>query len=124
MAEPKGLTPAKFVNLWKHECTRVFADRLISLTDVAAYEELLEIVTKKYFKDIQPDPTPAAPAAAAAPPPKAASAANGAEDNKEQKETKPVVEPQPLIFASFATNERSYEQVKSMTSLKDILNAK
>ena len=37
------------VRLWIHECERVFADRLISESDIARFSELRLSATKKYF---------------------------------------------------------------------------
>ena len=42
-------TPLLLIRLWMHECDRVFADRLITESDLTKYYEIKESVTKKWF---------------------------------------------------------------------------
>lgn len=50
---PDPLHPrAQVVRLWVHECERVFADRLVSETDMAKFNEFRVNVTRKFFEDL------------------------------------------------------------------------
>lgn len=44
--------PPQVVRLWVHECERVFADRLVSETDMAKFNEFRVNVTRKFFEDL------------------------------------------------------------------------
>ena len=57
---PKGLLrttkecfrkSGKVARLWKHECERVFRDRMISEADMEKYDELLAGVVKAWWRD-------------------------------------------------------------------------
>lgn len=41
----------KVVRLWKHECERVFKDRMVSLSDMDKYEDFVGGVVKNWFKE-------------------------------------------------------------------------
>jgi len=47
----EGYTPKMVAQLWQHEVTRVFSDRLVSPADEQVFEQLLESKLKQYFKD-------------------------------------------------------------------------
>eukprot|EP00698_Gefionella_okellyi_P005145 TRINITY_DN1471_c0_g1_i4.p1 TRINITY_DN1471_c0_g1~~TRINITY_DN1471_c0_g1_i4.p1 ORF type:complete len:2448 (+),score=753.76 TRINITY_DN1471_c0_g1_i4:538-7881(+) len=40
---------AKFVELWLHECERVYCDRLVNANDISNYKKLAKQVNAKYF---------------------------------------------------------------------------
>lgn len=42
---------SKVVRLWKHECERVFKDRMVSLTDMEKYDDMMSGVIKNWFKE-------------------------------------------------------------------------
>jgi dynein heavy chain len=43
--------PADAVRVWRHECERVFLDRMINATDMQHFTEMRKTVTKKFFDD-------------------------------------------------------------------------
>jgi len=45
--------PIDMIRLWRHECQRVFEDRLVSTSEHAIYEGLLAEVVKKHFMDFK-----------------------------------------------------------------------
>ena len=47
--------PLKFARLWKHECGRVFGDRLTTPSEFTRFLEMLTDCTKKYFEDVEQD---------------------------------------------------------------------
>ncbi|ETO26653.1 hypothetical protein RFI_10483 [Reticulomyxa filosa] len=51
-SKPDTLTGIDFVRLWYHECTRVFADRLIDQADVESFESTISELSKKHFSDM------------------------------------------------------------------------
>jgi dynein heavy chain, axonemal len=53
MSTPVHIQDAgKFAGLWCHESERVYADRLVSETDIAKFQKVLKDVGKKFFKDL------------------------------------------------------------------------
>jgi dynein heavy chain, axonemal len=53
--------PMKVIRLWKHECERVFRDRLVSDTDLEKYDEFLNGTLKTWFKEEPLDQVQAIP---------------------------------------------------------------
>jgi dynein heavy chain, axonemal len=53
--------PLKVIRLWKHECERVFRDRLVSQSDLDRYDEFLIATLKSSFKEEPMDQIQAAP---------------------------------------------------------------
>lgn len=51
----------KVVRLWKHECERVFRDRLVNQTDLDKYDEFLIATLKNWFKEEPLDQVQAVP---------------------------------------------------------------
>jgi dynein heavy chain len=39
------------IGLWRHECERVFSDKLVSLPDKKIFQDYLDRVTKDVFRD-------------------------------------------------------------------------
>jgi hypothetical protein len=39
------------IGLWRHECERVFEDKLISNNDKKTFHDMLDKVTKEKFRD-------------------------------------------------------------------------
>ena len=49
-------SPALFLAaLWRHECTRVFEDKLVNEADKKVFHDLLDRTTKDKFRDLSPD---------------------------------------------------------------------
>jgi len=93
-----GLTPKSLVQLWQHECRRVFSDRMINSQDEDIVEELLVAKTRGHFKDAFKD----AP-------------------NKDGK----AADEEKVIFTSFhGTNAGIYQPVDTMEQLKVVLDSK
>ena len=97
----EGYTPRMIVQLWQHECTRVFSDRLVSPADEAIFDQLLESKLKQYFKDLLVK--------------KSAGDGEGGDGEKKKGE-----EPAPpLIFTSFMSGITPvYLPVENMADLK------
>ena len=54
LSKPNLYTEAiDMVRLWRHECQRVFEDRLVSTSEHAIYQGLLDEVVKKHFMDFK-----------------------------------------------------------------------
>lgn len=51
----------KVVRLWKHECERVFRDRLVNQTDLDKYDDFLIATLKSWFKEEPLDQVQAVP---------------------------------------------------------------
>ena len=48
-------TPVKFARLWRHECTRVFSDRMINPEEVEVFTSRLTEVAKKWLPNVPQD---------------------------------------------------------------------
>lgn len=85
--------PIKISRLWLHESERVYADRLVSPADLAAYNKNAQAVANKYFR-----------------------ISDLADYYKKDN-------PKPLIFSHFAggLGDRIYNEVTSFDSLAKIL---
>ena len=44
--------PLRMARLWIHECERVFRDRMVSEVDAQKFDEMRQVVSKKYFDDL------------------------------------------------------------------------
>ena len=44
--------PSTLVNVWKHECERVFSDRMIETKDSNEFNDIRQTLTKKFFPDV------------------------------------------------------------------------
>ncbi len=104
MSVPKtGYTARTFVQLWIHECFRVFGDRLVDEDDVKAFEELLEVRVRENFRRILQSP----------------GSGNVPANSGDLKDNMPV-------FASFvyAHDVPTYLPVDDMSRLKRVLTTK
>ena len=53
LATPSHFTePSKFAGLWTHESERTYSDRLVSETDLQAFQKAVKDIGKKYFKEL------------------------------------------------------------------------
>jgi len=101
----EGYTPHMIVQLWQHESTRVFADRLVSPQDGELFDEILEAKMKQYFKEHIAEP-------------KRGGDDGGNTDRKNHED-------QPLIFTSFMNGVSPvYLPVEDMADLKVLLEDK
>ena len=93
-----GYTPAMMVQLWQHECARVFSDRLVDVKDIQTYDTLVESRIRDNFRKYIPADV------------------GGLSGNE-------LVAP---IFASFVHNPEAgtYLPVEDMGLLKSVLTAK
>ena len=94
MADPEQFSdPAKIVMLWLHESERVYGDRLVSLEDLARYQQLALAQAKKKFPNFN-------------------MANFFAAEN-----------PDPLIFCHFADNiqDKVYDRVNDVDHLNKVL---
>ena len=90
MSTPEAFnSPTKWGKLWLHESERVYADRLVSLYDLDAYNKAATAIAKKYFSVADID------------------------DYYKKKD------PKPLIFCHFARGlaDKAYDEVADYTSL-------
>ena len=80
---------SKWGKLWLHESERVYADRLVTLTDLESYSKSAVIIAKKYFN------------------------VSDVDDYYKKKD------PKPLIFCHFARGlgEKMYDEVPDYASL-------
>jgi dynein heavy chain len=100
----EGYTPRMIVQLWQHECLRVFSDRLVAPSDEVIFEQLLEAKLKQYFKEQLVIP---------------AKPAEG-EGKKGEEQAAP-----PLIFTSFMAGATPvYLPVENVGDLKQMLEDK
>eukprot|EP00899_Mesostigma_viride_P009330 jgi/Mesvir1/18399/Mv14277-RA.1 len=53
--------PVKLVRLWVHECERVFCDRMVNEADMTRFGEMLDVVRKKYFEEVDAEAVDARP---------------------------------------------------------------
>jgi dynein heavy chain, axonemal len=53
--------PLKVIRLWRHECERVFRDRLVNQNDLEKYDEFLIATLKSVFKEEPLDQIQATP---------------------------------------------------------------
>jgi len=103
----EGYTPKMIVQLWQHECTRVFLDRLVTEQDQQGFLELLDGKIKTYFKDLL----------------KGLSGGGG--DGSQSARGEKPSEDEPLIFTSFMSGGTPvYLPVDRMDSLKSTLQGK
>jgi hypothetical protein len=90
MSTPEAFnSPTKWGKLWLHESERVYADRLVSVYDLDAYNKAATTIAKKYFNVADID------------------------DYYRRKE------PKPLIFCNFARGlaDKAYDEVPDYASL-------
>jgi dynein heavy chain len=99
----KKFTPAMMVDLWEHETTRVFSDRLVSPEDEEEYRGLLDVRSKKHFKEIVDPP---------------GGGGNKSEDPVEE-DLKPI-----KVWTSFVSSDSAYLPVQNFRTLKKVLVAK
>jgi dynein heavy chain len=56
LALKEKMPPALFLAaLWRHECTRVFEDKLVNEADKKVFHDLMDKTTKDKFRDLSPD---------------------------------------------------------------------
>jgi len=106
LSQPSKVYDVKtMIKLWEHECTRVFADRLVSPQDVAGFQELLSGKIKNYFKMLLTGDPLLAP-----------------EENKQNADSGNELS---LLFTSFHTGRQPiYAPVPSRDQLKRVLTHK
>ena len=113
----EGYNPRMIVQLWQHEATRVFSDRLVSPADEDVFDQLLEAKLKQYFKDQivkRQEPSGEASAAPVSP-----------ENDASGSKKKAVAEEAPLIFTSFMSGATPvYLPAENPLDLKHLLEDK
>ena len=89
------------VSLWRHECDRVFSDKLTTIQDKASFSDQLNLHTKKLLDSLSLAP-PSSPKGKVDPKPKGAgkSASSSKKSSKGQKDDEP-----PLIYEEIIKEE-------------------